>query len=407
MKIGVVVDNELNNDIRVLREIGMLKAHGHEIFVLCFGFGSDYSLPVEGITVTRIRMSRKYKNILFFLLNTLPAYEWIWALKIRKFILVNGIEALHVHDLYMSRSAHIGIRKSGKNIPLVLDLHENYPFTVMTYNWTKGVLRSFISKPAKWKEKEKEYLGYAERLIVLSSDFRDQLLGRYPELTMERFSVLPNVPDLARIEGKNWSSPGKLFPGDEPVLFYYGVIAERRGIFDTLDVFTDLMNDKFPLNFLLIGPVDKKDRQLFLDRIGSELFRDHTRYIPWIDSSELPVYLENTDICIAPFHKNPQHESGVANKIYDYMLGGKPLIVSDCKPQQQLVEKHNCGIVFKDPESMKKAIIRLAVDPALRITMGNNGRKAVLEEYNVNVVRDNLLAIYETMSTMQIKPDEE
>ena len=38
MKIGIVVDNELNNDIRVLREIGILKEQGFEIlyYVLVF-----------------------------------------------------------------------------------------------------------------------------------------------------------------------------------------------------------------------------------------------------------------------------------------------------------------------------------------------------------------------------------
>jgi hypothetical protein len=38
MKAGVIVDNDLNNDKRVLREIEILKAGGVEIFVLCFGF---------------------------------------------------------------------------------------------------------------------------------------------------------------------------------------------------------------------------------------------------------------------------------------------------------------------------------------------------------------------------------
>src|SRR5659263_284063 len=106
MKIGIVVDNELNNDIRVLREIGILKEQGFEIFVLCFGFFRTYKDQVSQIRVTRINVPRKLRDILFFLLNTIPVYEWLWASQIKKFIVQNGLEFLHVHDLYMARAAY-------------------------------------------------------------------------------------------------------------------------------------------------------------------------------------------------------------------------------------------------------------------------------------------------------------
>jgi len=147
MKIGIVVDNELNNDIRVLREIGILKEQGFEIFVLCFGFFKTYTEPVSKINITRINISRKLKDILFFLLNTIPVYEWLWSSKIKKFIIYNHLESLHVHDLYMARAAYNGIKKTSLKVPMILDLHENYPYTVTTYNWTKGFFRRLISRP--------------------------------------------------------------------------------------------------------------------------------------------------------------------------------------------------------------------------------------------------------------------
>ena len=97
MKIGIVVDNELNNDVRVLREIGILKENGYEIFVLCFGFRKSYKTAVTQINITRINIHKRFRDVLFFLLNTIPAYEWIWALQIKKFISHNRLEILHVH----------------------------------------------------------------------------------------------------------------------------------------------------------------------------------------------------------------------------------------------------------------------------------------------------------------------
>jgi glycosyltransferase involved in cell wall biosynthesis len=398
MKVGIVVDNELNNDNRVLREIQILKEQGYEIFVLCFGFGKTFKKPVNQISITRININRKLKDVLFFFLNTIPLYEWMWASQIKKFIISNNIEVLHVHDLYMSRAAHYGIKKAGRYIPLILDLHENYPFTITTYNWTKGFIRSRISKPEEWQKKEKVYLRYATGLIVLSTDYRDLLIKRYPYLTEEIFAVLPNVPDISQPLKENIKAIENPFNQGFPILFYYGVIAERRGVFDTIDVFIHLVKDNYPVNLLLIGPVDKKDKPKFSDLLNMELLAGRVHYIPWIDSIELPSYLDIVDICIAPFHKNPQHESGVANKIYEYMLGGKPLIVSNCQPQQNLIEKHKCGLVFENQTEFHDAIIKLAGDSDMRTSLGKNGYNAIVKEYNMEFEKENLVQLYKSIS---------
>ena len=398
MKVGIVVDNELNGDIRVLREIGILKEQGFEIFVLCFGFFKSYKEPVSQIQITRINIPRKLRDILFFILNTIPAYEWLWTSNIKKFINNNNLELLHVHDLYMARAAHKGIKKAKKEIPMILDLHENYPFTIITYNWTKGFLRRHISRPNAWKKKEREYMSYADRIIVLSEDFRDTLLELYPEMKSETFVVLPNVPDLSKPEYKNKEITVNPFKQKFPIIFYYGVIAERRGIFDALDVLINLVNEDHHVNFLLIGPVDKKDKPLFSEIINSDLLAGRIHHIPWIESIEFPAYLEICDICVAPFHKNPQHESGVANKIYDYMLGGKPVIASNCKPQQNLIEKHNCGIIFENKTEFHDAIVRLLYNKPLRENMGENGRQAIMKEYNTDIVKENLILMYKALS---------
>jgi glycosyltransferase involved in cell wall biosynthesis len=301
----------------------------------------------------------------------------------------------------MVRSAYKGIKKANIKIPLILDLHENYPFTVTTYNWTKGFWRRMISRPEDWKKKEREYLNYADRIIVLSKDFRDELLRKYTELGEGTFVVLPNVPDLSQPEYNSIEVVMNPFNQGFPIIFYYGVIAERRGIFDALGVFTDLLKDGYAVNFLLIGPVDKKDKALFTGLTGLDLLSNRIHYIPWIESKEFPGYLRICDICLAPFHKNPQHESGVANKIYDYMLGGKPVIASNCKPQQDLIEKHDCGLIFENMAEFRDAIIKLLNDKPLRERMGENGRKAILMEYNTAFIKKNLISLYITFTFKQ------
>jgi glycosyltransferase involved in cell wall biosynthesis len=85
-------------------------------------------------------------------------------------------------------------------------------------------------------------------------------------------------------------------------------------------------------------------------------------YVHQIDSTGLFAYLEINDLCIASFHKNPQYESDFGNKIFDYMQGKKPIVASDCRPQQKLIEKYNRSIVYKNDDEMKEAIINQLYD---------------------------------------------
>jgi hypothetical protein len=59
MRIGIIVDNELNNDKRVLREAKILADGGHEVFALCFRFDGTIEKEFDGITISRIYITTR------------------------------------------------------------------------------------------------------------------------------------------------------------------------------------------------------------------------------------------------------------------------------------------------------------------------------------------------------------
>jgi hypothetical protein len=68
MNIGVIVDNDLISDIRVNREIRILKESGHNLFILCFGFkGKNYPLSNDGIKIERILFQKSLRTHCSFL----------------------------------------------------------------------------------------------------------------------------------------------------------------------------------------------------------------------------------------------------------------------------------------------------------------------------------------------------
>ncbi len=385
MRIGVVVDNEFDHDHRVQKEIRLLINEGHSISVLCFDFNKKPTYKTyKDIDVTRIKLPKKLKDLLVLLSTNFSFYRLLWQKSISKFIQSNNIEALHVHDLYMAKAARKGIEKSKTNIPLILDLHENYPAAINSYQWATKGWRKYIVQPQKWYRKEYEYLDYADTLITLSSYFKNELISRFSKLNSTPIYVHPNMPDFESFSAFEKNEYNVSFQSEHPTLFYFGVVAKRRGIIDILPWLIELLENGKEFHILIIGPVDKADKTTFNSYISNAILKEHLTYIAWEDVKFLPAYLQKIAIGLAPFQVNKQHDSGVANKLFQYMYGKIPILATKCKAQQDLIEASKCGLLYESKEDFFKQFSLLLENINLRKNLGENGKSALLELYKNN-----------------------
>jgi glycosyltransferase involved in cell wall biosynthesis len=394
MKIGMILDNEFHNDARVQNEAKSLSEAGHQVFILCLNdHKSDRITNINGIKIIRTGKDSKWRNRYFFFANLIPCFHKFWKSATINFIKEFNIEMVHAHDLYMAKSAYFACSVS--NIPFVIDLHENFPAAVYGYKWAVKFPNRLFTRPQKWNSFEQKYLPKANKIIVLSQAFKNQLIEKHPQLQPENIYIYSNVPDIDQLE-KHQLDANILPQGN--YIFYFGGIAERRGIFTSIDALSILIkNGHKDLKLLLIGPVDKAENDRFQSAINNEELKNNIIFYPWKDISELPSYILASSICISPIVKNAQHESGVANKVFQYMLFEKPVIVSDCKPQVEIIEQSKAGLVFKseDPNDLAEKIQYLFVNSALCSEMGRNGKDAVIKKYNRKEMGKNLVRMYE------------
>lgn len=393
MRIGIVVDNEFDNDYRVQKEIRLLQEQGHTISVLCFDFNKTYK-TYDSLKVSRIKIVKKLKDLLVLLSTNFNFYELLWQKKISSFINKNKVDALHVHDLYLAKAARKGIDKSKFNIPLILDLHENYPAAINSYQWATKGWRNYIVQPKKWYQKEKSYLKYADKLIVLSNSFKENLTHRFPVLKNTPIFTHPNMPDFESFQAFEKNEYPVEFEPPSSTLFYFGVVAKRRGIISILPWLIKLHEEGKEFHTLIIGPVDKADKKDFFDYLNHPKLKNNITYIPWADVKYLPSYLKKITIGLAPFHVNEQHNSGVANKLFQYMYGEIPILATKCKAQQELIKTANCGLLYKNQEDFQSQLSKLLDNIELRKVLGKNGKNKLLELYKNKTDRQ-FLKVYD------------
>lgn len=394
MKIGVILDKEITRDQRVLNEVKILEGHGHEIHILCPDlYHLGMSATIGNIQITRFSMSNRKREVLFGIVNRFPLYYWIWQKQIRAFIQNTRVEALHTHDLYMARPVHVANRKF--HLPVTVDLHENFPAAIQSYTWATTFPKSLLVNPKRWSRIEKRYLLYADNIVVLCDSFKNELQQKFPQLREKHFAIYPNVPDAQEL--LDHEIHPEVLPHDHDfILFYFGAIGVRRGFVTCFEALKKLSATHPKIKMLFIGPVDKGDAELFNAYLKDPQLKDQIIYFKWKDLSEFPSFVHQSAVGLSPLIKNPQHDSGIANKVFQYMLFERPVLVSDCTPQLELVEETGCGVVFKnqDPEDFIKKVLYLYNHPEECKQMGEKGKKAILEKYNMTAAGKELDKLY-------------
>ena len=59
----------------------------------------------------------------------------------------------------------------------------------------------------------------------------------------------------------------------------------------------------------------------------------------WKDLSLFPSYIRASSVCLSPLNRSKQHDVAYANKIFQYMSYGKPIVVSNAIAQEQIVKQ--------------------------------------------------------------------
>ena len=108
-----------------------------------------------------------------------------------------------------------------------------------------------------------------------------------------------------------------------------------------------------------------------------------------VSKREVVDLLDHFDVLILSWHDISLYRFGVsANKIFDYMYSGKPIIMAG-NIGENVIELANCGIVVKpnDHQAIFEAIVKLRdMDSEERKRLGDNGREYVMRNNDFNIL---------------------
>jgi glycosyltransferase involved in cell wall biosynthesis len=395
MKIGMILDKTFPPDPRVENEaISLIKA-GNEVYLFCLSYDKKEDVIVHEIKVKRY-LSNKLEYKLSALAYTFPFYTYLMHSKIHDFLIKNNIEVVHIHDMRIAEAVFKANKKL--KLPVVLDLHDNMPEIIKLYPHLQKFPGKQLISPAKWKQKEEEFIKKSDKVITVSQEFIEEVLDR-TNISRDKMVLVPNTVQKSFYEDAVISHGIVKRYQSNFVVLYLGDTGLRRGLQTAISAVFQL-KDQIPNIKLVIVGKNTTDNVLKaqIKELKIEKFVD---FEGWQNVSLFPSYIVASSICISPLHRNIQHDVAYANKLFQYMSFSKPVLVSNAIAQKNLVEKTNSGLVHEERnvEDFTDKVMEYYNDEEKRLRFGENGKRFIEEEFCWEKTSEKLVVLYESMTT--------
>lgn len=366
-----VISGYFRNDARVfLRQCKSLHNHGFDVSILTNDGDPDEIL--DGIRV--VDCGKAWPR-------------WKTLLQAKQQFLDKALEMnADIYQLHSPELLPLGValKKAGKGV--VYDAHEDMPRHILEKEWLPGFSRKLIS--------------FAFEKYMLRT------LARYDEIVSPHSHV---VADFQKQLGKgvlvanfplvadNWDFSREEFLARKNILCYSGTVYAYSNQEETVEALSGFDD----LEYRIAGYIDEEHGKRLLAMPNG----DKVTFLGRLSRPDLHAFYRSAliGVVIYDYKLNLGHKLGSygTNKIFEYMEAGLPFICTDYILWKDIAERHNCGVCVAPgrPEEIAAAIDYFLQDRERAYRMGQNGRKAILEEFNWSSEERKYVELFRGLST--------
>ncbi|MAC87153.1 MAG: glycosyl transferase, partial [Gammaproteobacteria bacterium] len=303
----------------------------------------------------------------------------------------NSIEVLHIHDIRIAEAVFLSNKKF--QLKVVLDLHDNIPENMKFYPHLNKFPGKYIISPNKWRKKESEFIMKADKIITVSPNFAKDIIDKN-NIEKEKMILVPNTVRKSFFKEAIYSDVIKKKYSNKYVVLYLGDTNIRRGLLTAIRA-TEFLSKQIANFKLVIVGSNTTDSILKEEtkKLNLESFID---FEGWQDVSLFPSYIVASNICISPLYRSIQHDVAYANKIFQYMSFGKPILVSNAIAQKEIVERVNSGLVHleKNKDDFSSKVLELYQNKEKAEELGNNGKEFIENQFSWEGTSQALVKLY-------------
>lgn len=365
-KVCVVAPVHNWDDVRVFqKEARTLACAGYQVSLIV---RAPSPRTISGIDIVPSLGSSNIRLIRFLLLPVVGVQA-----------LLQNAQIYHLHNPDTLPVA-ILLRLFGKKV--IYDTHEDFSKKILIRHWIPRLLRAPLAS----------LVGKAEILvsnIVTASIATEQDVV---ERLNNKALLLGNPPRVNEELYVRVSRHAQEIDSQERQLraVYIGRVDKSRGLYEMVDAL-EIVNETSQARLWLIGTANKDD----LDSARSRAGWKYVDYIPKVDQELAFAYVERADVGLVVIRQVGGHAMSDPNKLYEYMVFGKPFIASAFDSWISKLEHIDAGwfVIPESVDAIASILLKIAEDGETAINKGKRG-KDFIKQYNWESESQKLLALY-------------
>jgi len=236
----------------------------------------------------------------------------------------------------------------------------------------------------------------AAAIVALSIDMKKSIISRYPNLAEKPIEVIENISEIERFQtgyNKKLSIIREKI-GFQPkcTILYAGTFGQVNGLDYVIDFAHSLKNIDSKIVFILVGEGVEKQKVMMRASDKGVLDRN-IFFIDPVSKSDLSQLYFECDIGSSFVINIKELWANSANKFFDTLAAGKPVLINYGGWQKDKIDKENIGYVLppvfneEDAENFSIycqniSLISKQKENALNIANKNYATKIAVSKYN-------------------------
>ncbi len=315
-----------------------------------------------------------------------------------KFLFSSSLKLLSLKgDLTLATSTPLTIgvpallKKWIHKTPFIFEVRDVWPEVVIAIGAVKNkifiralyILESLIYKNASV-------------IVPLSVDMKKSITSRYPKLTPKIIEVIENISEIDRFQNQHESDK---FLIEKKIGFlprfsilYAGTFGKVNGINYVINLASKSLSLDPSIVYILIG--DGAYKKIIIEEAHRKgVINKNVFFLDSVSKSELPQFYFECDIGSSFVIPIKELWSNSANKFFDTIAAGKPILINHNGWQKDIINEENIGYVLPATlsESSIKDFLKYTCDDvlikkqnenALNFAKKNYSREIALSKYN-------------------------
>lgn len=227
-----------------------------------------------------------------------------------------------------------------------MDMAENYPACMREWKkYNDSTLKRFVIHKFKLPDLiEKRAIQYIDGIITVCDEQVKRLEKQYG-FDNRKTVVVHNTPK----ENKYFDD--RNIDLNNIIIGHHGFLTAEKSLLNFITAFAIAKPSN--IIFVIAGNGDcQNEYEAIVNKYNAE---DRIIFTGSYQYDELPNILQKIDIGVLPYQISDFNNTTIHNKIFDFWLAGKPVIVSEAEPLKRLIAETDAGITI-ECESVEKIV---------------------------------------------------